>query len=166
MPRYISTLTLILLLISTSFVHASDDGINISKITPYSEDSHVAANIKSECQLGFNIPQHLQSSSGEINLVPKVDTKAKGKNMLLEITDAVSAGNAWTGHRKYASVKGTLYENGKKLAGFEAGRVSGGGAFGGFKGSCSILDRIAKVIAKDISIWLIDPVDGVFLGDR
>jgi hypothetical protein len=126
----------------------------------------VAGNIKAECQLGYNLPQYLMTSAADVNLVPKASSKGKGQNLVLEITDAVSAGNAWIGHRKYVSVKGTLYKNGKKQAGFEASRVSMGGAFAAFKGSCKVLNRTVKAIAKDISIWLIDPVDGVYLGDR
>jgi PBP1b-binding outer membrane lipoprotein LpoB len=145
---------------------SSADDINVAKVISYSKNSRVAGNIKAECQLEYNLPQYLMTSAADVNLVPKVSSKDRGQNLVLEITDAVSAGNAWIGHRKYVSVKGTLYKNGKKQAGFEASRVSMGGAFAAFKGSCKVLNRTVKAIAKDISIWLIDPVDGVYLGDR
>jgi len=59
-----------------------------------------------------------------------------------------------------------LYKNGKRQAGFTASRVSGGGAFGGFKGSCSVLGRTVKILGSDVSLWLLHPVDGAHLGDH
>ncbi len=33
-------------------------------------------------------------------------------------------------------------------------RSSSGGVFGGFKGTCSILDRVAGALGKDVAVWL------------
>ncbi len=62
-------------------------------------------------------------------------------------------------------VKGQLMENGQPVASFRAKRFSTGGAFAGFKGTCSIIGRCARAIAEDISIWLKNPVDGAEIGD-
>jgi hypothetical protein len=83
----------------------------------------------------------------------------------MEIVSARSWGNVFIGHSKAATVNGTLYNNGKKVASFTARRVSGGGMWGDFKGSCSVLNRVTKVVAKDIANWLESPVDGARLGD-
>jgi hypothetical protein len=40
-----------------------------------------------------------------------------------------------------------------------------GGAFGGFKGSCSVLGRTVKALGKDIAQWLVQPAKGSQLGD-
>ena len=43
--------------------------------------------------------------------------------------------------------------------------ASGGGVFGGYKGTCAIIGRGARAIGRDISTWLGNPTDGAELGD-
>ncbi len=74
-------------------------------------------------------------------------------------------GNAFIGHQKYSASRGTLFENGEKIASFEARRQSMGGAFAGYKGSCSVLGRTVKAMGKDIAQWLKEPIDKAMLGD-
>lgn len=83
----------------------------------------------------------------------------------VEIVDAVSMGNAFIGHQKYARIEGTLYEDGRKVASFKGRRNSMGGAFAGYKGSCSVLGRTMKALGKDVADWLKNPTDGARLGD-
>jgi hypothetical protein len=40
-----------------------------------------------------------------------------------------------------------------------------GGAFAGFKGSCSVLGRTVEALGEDIGGWLAAPRDGASLGD-
>jgi hypothetical protein len=79
--------------------------------------------------------------------------------------DAVSMGNAFLGHQKFTKVRGTLLQDGTKVASFKARRNSMGGAFAGFKGSCSVLGRTVEAMGEDIATWLTDPRDGASLGD-
>ena len=150
---------------ATAAVTNSADAISIQIQIPYSKNSRIAGNIKDECELDRSLPNYLVAAVGNIKTVKKLSKSSKGKVLIIEITDAISSGNAFIGHRKSATVTGTLYKNGKKVASFTAGRISGGGMWGGFKGSCSVLNRIMKVVAKDISKWLDSPVDGARLGD-
>jgi hypothetical protein len=46
-----------------------------------------------------------------------------------------------------------------------ARRVSRGGAFGGFKGSCDVLERVVTAIGNDLAEWLANPTDEAKLGD-
>ena len=83
----------------------------------------------------------------------------------MAITEVTAfGGGAWSG-AKWMTVKGTLVENDKPIASFRAKRYSTGGAFGGFKGTCSIIGRCTKAIAQIIAEWLKNPVDGARLGD-
>ena len=153
---------------SSSFSFANK--VSVQATIPYSADSRVAQNIRSECvKLGSQLATFTQDfakkSSTTIELVDTLDTTMKGRVLHMEITDAVSMGNAFTGHHKFSSARGTLYENGKKLASFEARRQSMGGAFGGYKGSCSVLGRTTKAMGKDIANWLQNPTDNARLGD-
>jgi len=78
----------------------------------------------------------------------------KGYAFEVEIVSVVSAGNAFTGHRKQVSVRGRLLEGGKEPVIFVGARDSMGGAFGGFKGSCSVLGRCLEALSKDMALWL------------
>lgn len=144
--------------------------IKIQKLIPFVKGSRVAGNIKAECNLPNKLSHFIEAYSvGEgIGVVRKgkVTKRTKGKALVVVITDAVSAGNAFIGHRKFTSIKGTLYNNGKKVASFTAARRSGGGAFGGYKGSCDILGNTVKILGRDVSTWLQHPVSGAHLGDR
>ena len=144
--------------------------IKVQKAIPFAKGSRVATNIKAECGLPRKLSKFIVAYSvGEgIGVVAKgkVTRKTKGKALVVSITDAVSSGNAFTGHRKFSSIKGTLYNSGKKVASFTAARRSGGGAFGGYKGSCDILGNTVKILGRDVSTWLQHPVNGAHLGDR
>ncbi len=148
----------------------SVSAIRIQSSIPFKAENRIAANIKSECKLGERLSDALGifAVKNGIGIIKqdKIDKAAQGKTLYIEITDAVSGGNAFIGHRKFASVAGTLYNNGKKVAAFTGARLSGGGFFGAYKGSCAVLGRTTKVLGKDIINWLGNPVDGAHLGDR
>ena len=44
-------------------------------------------------------------------------------------------------------------------------RGGGGGAFGGYKGTCAILGRCVQAIGKDVGGWLLAPSMNAKLGD-
>ena len=140
----------------------------VQKAVPYSGDSIVAGNIKRECsvdtQLAAALKRFADASGNGIQLVDSLDVAA-GQALRMEIVDAQSAGNAWIGHRKSVTVQGWLSRDGQQVATFIARRNSGGGFAGGFKGSCSVLERTVNAIGRDISEWLKNPVDGAQLGD-
>lgn len=137
----------------------------VQRPVPYAEDNDISDAIKSECRLGEQLADFVkQYAGGGVELVDQVDP-AHGRVLQLEIVDAVSMGNAWLGHQKYAKVRGTLWQDGARVAGFKARRNSMGGAFAGFKGSCSVLGRTAQALGEDIAAWLKAPQDGASLGD-
>ena len=125
--------------------------------------------VRTECGLSDKLSKYIRDYSvGEgIGVIRKrrVKRKSKGKVLLVQISEAVSI-RMGMGHLKYTKIKGTLYKNGKKLAGFTAARRSSGGAFGFVKKSCDVLGRTVKILGNDVSIWLANPVNGAHLGDR
>jgi hypothetical protein len=147
----------------------SADAIKVQSVIPFKKGSMVALNIRQECKIDKQLPDYLVEYAEDYGVPvvqqPQVSDKTSGRALVLEITNAVSSGNAFIGHRKFTSVAGALYDNGNKQAAFTAARVSSGGFFGGFKGSCSVLGRTVKVLGKDIANWLKNPVDGAHLGD-
>lgn len=162
-----------LLLLACGFTiaaSASAETIRMQRVTPYAEGSRVAKKIRTECT---QYPEKLSAYAAEfgrelgvdIQRVDHVEPGDAGAVLVLEITDAVSRGNAFIGHRKFTEVSGTLYRDGKKVAGFVGARNSMGGAFAGYKGSCSVLGRTVKALGKDVAEWLKNPQDGDELGD-
>lgn len=144
---------------------AAAQSLTIPKPVPYSEDNDIGDNIKNECRIGDQLADFLKEAvGGPVDFASGSLNTASGRVLQLEITDAVSMGNAWLGHQKYTKVRGTLYENGAKVASFKARRSSMGGAFAGYKGSCSVLGRTVKTLAQDIAGWLKEPRDGANLG--
>jgi hypothetical protein len=63
------------------------------------------------------------------------------------------------------TVKGELYDRGKQIGSFRAKRYTTGGAFGAFKGTCSIIGRCTKTIGEDIARWLAAPTQNAIIGD-
>lgn len=161
-----AAVTLLTLSVSS---HAFAQSVSVPRPVPYAETADIADNIKEECKLNEQLADFIQKY-GKVNGVTvefgadSMD-KTQGRVLDLRITNAISIGNAWTGHHKQASAVGTLYENGTKVASFKARRQSMGGAFAGYKGSCSVLGRTVDVMGEDIAAWLKAPVDGAKLGD-
>lgn len=133
---------------------------------PYVEDNDISDNIKTECALPQRFADYVKkASSVPIEFISGPVDTSMGRTLQLEIVDAVSMGNPWLGHQKFTKVRGTLYQDGQKVAGFKGRRNSMGGAFAGYKGSCSVLDRTIEALGQDIGQWLANPVDGTNLGD-
>ncbi|MGH8085795.1 MAG: hypothetical protein ACREPV_11020 [Lysobacter sp.] len=145
---------------------AAANGLQLQKPVPYAADNDISDAIKDECKINEQLADFVKQYSSEpVELVGGPVDTASGRALQLEIVDAVSMGNAWMGHQKFTKVKGTLFENGAEVASFKARRNSMGGAFGGFKGSCSVLGRTVEVLGEDIAGWLAAPDDGATLGD-
>lgn len=143
--------------------------VQMQNPVPYSEDGDISDNIKAECkidaQLATFVQQYAKENGVEVTFATGAVDKAKGRVLDMRITSAISMGNAWIGHQKGTSTAGTLYQDGKKVASFKARRHSMGGAFAGYKGSCSVLGRTVEAIGEDVGAWLKDPKDGANLGD-
>lgn len=145
---------------------AAAQELQLQRPVPYAEDNDIADNIKQECRINEQLADFVKQYAGEdvVFTDGPVDT-ASGRALQLEISDAVSMGNAWLGHQKFTKVRGMLFENGEKVASFKGRRNSMGGAFGGYKGSCSVLGRTVEALGEDIGGWLKAPKDGANLGD-
>lgn len=154
--------------LAATAVQAQD--VAMARSTPFAEEAEVSRKIREECtKLQGQLPAYTREFGAEfgvdVDLVDAIDTAAPGRVLQVEIDEAVSMGNAFIGHRKYSQVRGALYEDGTQVASFKAMRTSMGGAFAGYKGSCSVLGRTIKALGKDIAQWLKDPEDGAELGD-
>ena len=135
----------------------------------YSEGLRVRQNIKTECNLELGLADHIAHQASSVyREVHREIPKGEGYHILdMEITGAFGAGGgAWSGP-KSVEVRGTLKDHkGQVLGTFTGHRYSMGGAFGGVMGTCKILKRCTRAIAKDIALYLISPTRNAQLGDR
>jgi len=127
----------------------------------FAEGTAIDPAVLGECQLPTQGAELLESAARDagINIV-RDDVAAKsgkGRVFEVEITQATSSGNAFTGHLKLVTVRGRLLDDGKEIAVFSGSRNSRGGAFAGFKSSCSVLGRCLEALGKDMAFWLKQP---------
>ncbi len=148
---------------------ACAETIQLARSIPYAEDAEIAGKILRECKLQTQLAEFIKvfgtKHGHSIELVEAVDEASEGKVLVIEIRDAVSEGNAFLGHHKSTSARGKLLDNGVEIANFRVRRNSMGGAFAGYKGSCSVLGRTVKIMGEDIAKWLTAPSRDALLGD-
>jgi len=142
---------------------ASDDGyIRVLRETPLSPSADIPQNVRNECQaMGKEMPGAIVRSSRRVKLVqdPKTLTDKNGKYLHVEITKVKAhGGGAFTGPKKMI-VRGSLIENGKEIANFDAER----GAMNA-KSTCSTLQNAEKDLGTDIGRWLEHPKPNDHLG--
>lgn len=148
-------------------INLKDKTIYIKSIVPYAPQSRVQANIKQECTLQTAVAQDIVSAASAqgLNVVIKDKIKPNELELKVQIEGAVSAGNAMVGHSKYVSISGVIVKGKTKYYAFDAARLSGGGYFGVYRSSCSVLGGISRRLGKDTAGWLLDPYHNAELGD-
>jgi len=148
-------------------VHAKADTLAVPDVVPFAKSASVPAAVKNECNLGKKLSTYLHTyGAKQFDHVVSSNRAPKGaKKLSISMTNVQGRrGGAWSGG-KSVQVKGKLTRNGKVLGTFEGLRVSGGGVFGGYKGTCSILGRCVKTLGKDVAAWAANPAMNSRLGD-
>jgi hypothetical protein len=144
--------------------------IYVAREIPYADPSTIQKSILEQCvELQERQAEFIASYARDkgINVVRDDGAVKAGKGKVLDvkILDAVSSGNPFIGHHKLVTVRGRLLDNGTEIANFTARRTSRGGFGGGFKGSCTVLDRCVDTLGGDIAEWLKAPTRNAHLGD-
>lgn len=147
----------------------SGEVIRVQQATPYASEGINDPAVQRECQIATQLPEfileHAANRGVNVEIVPRVQAEDPGRNLVVRFMKTQSSGNAFTGHYKYTEIEAKLYEDGKEVADLTAGRRTGGGAFAGFKGSCSVMGRTVRTLGDDVSIWLSSPTPGMRLGN-
>jgi hypothetical protein len=133
--------------------------VNIIRNTPYQNIKRIPKNVTEQCtKIGDKVSRFTQEFGTKMNVkfkrAKKISKKAKGNNLVIEIIDAVSSGNAFIGHRKSITIEAYLYKNGKLVDNISRTRNTSGGFAAGFKSSCDVLGRSAKTLGSDIATWV------------
>ena len=143
--------------------------LTIPKKTEFARGASVPEAVRDECQLPQKVSEFVKEYAGKnfdsVKLVDKVSPQSGGDALTMQIVGVQGvAGGAWSGP-KSVTVEGKYYKNGKLAGTFRVVRRSGGGAFGGYKNTCSILGRCTKAIGKDVAEWMKAPGMNAKLGD-
>ncbi|PFH04365.1 hypothetical protein BCF11_5140 [Collimonas sp. PA-H2] len=129
----------------------------------YHPDAGVVEKVKQECQIE-NMLQHRVgpvlaklNKGGDGTIATGADS-AGATLLRLQITHVLGVGGgAFSGPKAITVNADLLDSSGKVLRHTKINRWSMGGMFGAFKGTCTILDRSAAAIGKDLSRWVHDP---------
>lgn len=126
----------------------------------YAADSG-AGKVEEECDLQNKLPEYFYEYAP--SAVPGSGGSARVLQM--EVVNVIGQGGGMYTGPKQLTVQGTLTEGGQVLGSFQARRTTTGGAFGGYKGTCSLMQRNAKAVARDISEWVASPTMDARLGE-
>jgi hypothetical protein len=148
-------------------LNLSGKTIYIHPMVKFAPRSHVASNIKTECTLPKALADSIveYSANSGVSVVFKNHIKPNELELKVQIEEAISAGNAAIGHNKFVVISGGVVKGKTRYYSFDAARRSGGGYWGAYRSSCSVLGRIAKALGKDVAHWLASPYDGAMMGD-
>lgn len=120
--------------------------------------SAIPDNIKAECGLPQAQTEAVLEYLADVGLPARAAGSdaipATGRYLELRIENAISAGNAFIGHRKHVTTSARLFQDGVQIGETTQSRDSSGGFFGGYKSSCSVLRRCTNTLGKDIAAWV------------
>ena len=164
-----SSLTILVVAMFSSMVcQAQDTTYTVISPVPFAENSMASSDVKASCTLDTRLPEFIADAARRgvtVVVAPDSGDDMEGKVLYLTITHVLgTGGGAWSGS-KSVTVEGELKENGEVIGSFTGARYSGGGAFGGFKGTCAILGRCIQALGKDIAAWLRNPTMHAMLGN-
>jgi len=154
----------------TQSIQYTGNGTLAIKSIEFNKDAYIRKAVKQECNLIGKLTHFIEKSAAtqyaHIISDSHPDTIPADAQILTIEIEAVegNAGGAWSG-AKVVLINGTLTKNGKVLGDFKARRYSGGGMFGGYKGTCAILGRCVRTLGSDVAKWLTHPTSKAMLGD-
>lgn len=156
---------------AASHVDLSNPSKTVTLVTPiqFAKDSGVRPAIQAECRLPEKLERFIKKASAQQNILVKTGSgpaeQIQGQVLSIEITRAFGPGGGAYSGAKSVTIGGKLTEGNKVLGTLTARRISGGGAFASFKGTCDILGRDVETLGSDVATFLISPAKGARLGN-
>lgn len=142
---------------------------------PYAADSGAPAWVKEECGLASDLPIYIDNKARRGITVFRTERplevveEAKDTVLFLEFSQIDAPRDTSLTAWRSITVRGELREHGEITASFEANRRKKGNVVTlillGGEDTCSMLDRCALKLAKDIAKWLKNPTMSAKLGE-
>ena len=144
---------------ASAVVNSTQSQFKIVNNVPYADEMTIQSNVLNECkdlgkQFSNSTRTYMQKQGFSVAQNDAVTESDIGRNLVLKINNANSQGAAGIRHNKSVSIQASLYEDGKLVDSYNAQRSSGGGMFGAFKSSCSVLNRCVTTLGADVAKWL------------
>jgi len=147
--------------ILAAFSSHAEEKLLVQVPAVYDEQVLIGRKIKEECEVANLVGNHV---FGRVNAefpasqqIQDLSKAGKDKVLKLTILSAIGTpGGSWSGG-KTITLRADLVQNGQVIRSLVKQRGSHGGVFGGFKGTCAILERDAQALAKDVTNWLMGP---------
>lgn len=146
-----------LLLLPAQYSSAAENSVLIPEDVPYYDKTVIQDNVVHECtKLGTGLSSYvataLTKESIDVTRSAELDL-TKGTVLDIQILNLSSSGNAFSGHHKNMTLRVKLYKDNQMVDEHSFTRNSKGGVFGGFKGSCNVLDRVTETLGSDVARW-------------
>ncbi|MFL6659440.1 MAG: hypothetical protein ACJ8GW_15285 [Massilia sp.] len=114
--------------------------------------------VRKECSLfsyiGDTTLAAMQKQDPSVLAISKADEAGAAKALRLTVLFVRGyGGGAWSGD-KVVGLRADLLQGAATVSSKAFVRSSSGGFFGGFKGTCTILERDALALARDVAKWL------------
>lgn len=164
------SLTVLLFVLLFPIASSASGTLALSRRAVYDETVNIAKPVREQCRMEAKVIEYVQYFSrknfDKIMLVDAPSEKTPGMALNISIIGAVAPKGGATSGIKSLTIKGTLWRDGIVSGTFTARRVTSGGAsLVGYKGTCSMLDRSARRLGKDVAAWLENPAMNARLGD-
>lgn len=114
--------------------------------------------VKNECGLEMLLGNYALSAMARNGVAAQaaLNQEKSGSNKYVQLT-VLSVhgfgGGSWSGS-KSMSIRVDVKQGDAIVGTTVLSRSSGGGFLGGFKGTCTILDRVAKALGNDVGRWV------------
>jgi hypothetical protein len=145
----------------------------IPEKTAFAPEITVPASVRLECNIERKLSEYVKKEASsvypQVKTAPSVSAAIPGSVLTMQITSAPGWESDWHGGgrgKREMTVRGILYENGKERGNFLVNRhTARSKGFVPYRGTCNMLDNIARKMADDIAGWLESPSMGARLGD-
>ncbi|TDM05739.1 MAG: hypothetical protein C4K60_13545 [Ideonella sp. MAG2] len=148
-----------MLMVLSSMTSAfAQNALNVLTPISYVEGVAPPDKVKAECSVESYLQTALETNLSKKNVVTFTNTAPPaGRLLRVQILniDAVGGGG-WTG-AKSLSIRVELSADGTVMRKTAFTRSSRGGFGGAFVGTCSMLNRAAEALGKDVAKWMADP---------
>ena len=158
MAMRLEKLAAALLLAAWAFGVQAQDKLLVQVPALLDASAPITESVRRDCDVEGKVGEHVfEKVSAKVPNAEKLpDPRKAGSARLLKVTIVNVTGvggGGWSGS-KSITIRVDLEQNSKVHASKMLTRQSGGGAFGGLKGTCSIMERIAVALGSDVASWM------------